>query len=298
MPAMPSARTVRSLTLLNSVLLMAAFTVPAFAQIETVIVTAERRVQNIQTVPVAITAFTSKQRDRIGITSIQDMANFTPGMTYSTSTDRVTLRGISRQTNVLSADSGVANYSDGIYQSFAVEAGRSSLGVDRVEVLRGPQGTLYGRNSIGGAINIISKRPTDEFYAEVRASYENYDHSNMEGTVSGPINDDWQYRVYADWERQGLGYTKNIVPGMPEEGNVINTWYVEGQLQGKVGNNLDIWSRVYSTAWANGAGGPGSAAESSGSGMPVTGAIPMVMPTLMKTDESNQPNTPAQIRRA
>jgi len=257
MPAMRSARTVRSLTLINSVLLMSAFTVPAFAQIETVIVTAERRAVDLQKIPVAVTAFTAKDRDKIGINSIQDMASFTPGMTYSTSTDRVTLRGISRQTNVLSADSGVANYSDGIYQSFAVEAGRSTLDLDRVEIVRGPQSTLYGRNSVGGAINQITPRPTDEFYAEFRSSYENYDHSVIEGAVSGPIDDNWKFRLYGDWERQGLGWVKSTI-GEGEQGGRINTWYIEGQLQGNLAPNLETWTRVYATHWDNPAGGPGS----------------------------------------
>ncbi len=247
----------RALMSVSSLALLGAFTAPAFAQIETVIVTAERRVQNLQTVPVAVTAFTAETRDKIGIQTIQDMANFTPGMSYSTSTDRVTMRGVSRQTNVLSADSGVANYSDGIYQSFAVEAGRSTLDLDRVEILRGPQGTLYGRNSIGGAINQITPRPTDTFEAQFRADYGSYDHSVIEGSISGPITDDWQFRLYGDWERQGKGWVKNSLG--PDEGNVIDTWYVEGQLQAKFGQDLDMWSRVYSTAWNNGAGGAGAA---------------------------------------
>src|SRR5262249_9150311 len=154
--------------------------------------------------------------------------------------------------------SGVANYSDGIYQSFAVEAGRSTLDLDRVEIVRGPQSTLYGRNSIGGAINQITPRPTDEFYAEMRGSYENYDHSVLEGAVSGPIDDNWKYRVYADWEYQGLGWAKNTL-GNPEEGGVINTWYIEGQLQGNIAPNVETWTRVYSTHWDNKAGGPGAA---------------------------------------
>jgi iron complex outermembrane receptor protein len=256
MPAMRSARTVRSLTLFNTPLMLSAFTVPAFADIETVVVTAEKRVENLQTVPVAVTAFTAATRDKIGIQTIQDMANFTPGMTYSTSTDRVTIRGISRQTNVLSADSGVANYTDGIYQSFAVEAGRSPLDLERVEILRGPQGTLYGRNSIGGAINQITVRPSDELKGEIRADYGAYDHSLIDGSITGPINDDWQWRVYADWEHQGIGYTKNAIG--PDEGQVLNKWYVEGQLQGKI-NNIDIWDRGYWTVWNNGAGDAGSA---------------------------------------
>ncbi|HEX2590860.1 MAG TPA: Plug domain-containing protein, partial [Rhizomicrobium sp.] len=95
----------------------------------------------MQTVPIAISVFNSEKRDAIGINSIQDMTNFTPGLQYNTSTDRISLRGVGRMTNVLSADASVANYDDGQYETFAVAAGRSSLDLERVEVLRGPQGT-------------------------------------------------------------------------------------------------------------------------------------------------------------
>src|SRR5947209_19891930 len=163
--------------------------------IEELVVTAEKREQNLQDVPIAISAFTDKQRDIVGIQSIQDMTNFTPGLQYSTSTDRVSLRGLGRLTNVLSADASVANYADGVYETFAVRAGASTLFTDRVEVLRGPQGTLYGRNSIAGALNIISKRPTDDWYAEARVGYANYEHSGLELAGSGPtLNPGWQNR--------------------------------------------------------------------------------------------------------
>jgi len=79
------------------------------ASVTEVVVTAEKREQNLQNVPVAISAFTSTKRDIVGIQSIQDMTNFTPGLGYSTSTDRITLRGVGRTTNVLSADAPVAN---------------------------------------------------------------------------------------------------------------------------------------------------------------------------------------------
>src|ERR1700748_2369287 len=127
MSAKRTAGTVRSLTFLNTVLLATAFSVPAFAQIETVVVTAEKRAEDVQTVPVAISVFNSEKRDAIGINSIQDMTNFTPGLQYSTSTDRISLRGVGRTTNVLSADAPVANYDDDLYETFAVAAGRSSL---------------------------------------------------------------------------------------------------------------------------------------------------------------------------
>ena len=75
-----------------------------------------------------------------------------------------------RLTNAHPIDTAVATYSDGIYTTSTVEAGKTPIFVDRVEILRGPQGTLYGRNSIGGAINVISKRPTEDFYGEVRGT--------------------------------------------------------------------------------------------------------------------------------
>ncbi|HEY2753301.1 TonB-dependent receptor [Phenylobacterium sp.] len=228
--------------------------------IEELVITAEKREQSLQDVPVAVSAFTDAKRELVGINSIQDMTNFTPGLQYNSSTDRISLRGVGRQTNVLSADASVANYNDGIYETFAVQAGRSTLFLDRVEILRGPQGTLYGRNAIGGAINEISKRPTEEPYGEVRVSYANYDHSTIEGAYSGPISDKVQFRIAGDWERQGEGWAKNIVPGMPQEGNVIDEWFLEGQLQMKLfDDKMDVWLKLAGGLWRNGAGGPGAA---------------------------------------
>src|SRR5687768_7174972 len=225
--------------LASSALLAAVIGSSAAAQtantntIAELVVTAEKREQSLQDIPVAISAFTSEQRDIVGIQSIQDMTNFTPGLQYSTSTDRVSLRGLGRLTNVLSADASVANYADGVYETFAVRAGSSTLFLDRVEILRGPQGTLYGRNAIAGAINILSRRPTTEPYAEVRATYGNYNRSIVEGAISGPapgyLGEKVQLRLAANWENQTKGWIKNTIPGAPSEGNVLNSFYVEGQ---------------------------------------------------------------------
>ena len=241
----------------------AAASTPAYAQssntIEELVVTAEKREQSLQDIPVAITAFTAQQRDVVGIQSIQDMTNFTPGLQYSTATDRITLRGLGRLTNVLSADASVANYADGVYETFAVRAGSSTLFLDRVEILRGPQGTLYGRNSIAGAINILSRRPTETPYAEVRATYGNYNRSILEAAASGPLGDKVKFRVAANWERQSQGYAKNTVPGMPSEGNVIDTFYGEVQFDVQFSERVEMWTKLGYTNWRNGAGGPGAA---------------------------------------
>ena len=228
--------------------------------IEELVVTAEKRSQSLQDVPIAISAYTSEKRDLLGINSVQDMTNFTPGLAYSSQLDRISLRGVGRLTNVQSADPGVATYSDGVYTSSTVEAGKTPIFTDRVEVLRGPQGTLYGRNSIGGAINVISKHPTEEFSAEVRATVANYGRTLLEASVSGPLAPDLQFRLVGNWEKQRDGYFKNIVPGMPSEGNVIDTYYIEGQLQAKFGDHLEGWVKASIAGWNNGGGGPGARA--------------------------------------
>jgi iron complex outermembrane recepter protein len=237
----------------------AAATTSSGTTIGELVVTAEKREQNLQTVPIAISAYTAAKRQLMGIDSIQDMTNFTPGLEYNSSTDRISLRGVGRQTNVLSADASVANYSDGVYETFAVGAGASTLFLDRVEVLRGPQGTLYGRNSIGGAINEISRHPTRHPYAEIRGTYANYDHFNIEGAISGPITDRIQGRLAGNFEKQSQGWVHNIVPGVADEGNVIKQFYIEGQLQWQITDKLDFWAKVGFNQWANGSGGPGAA---------------------------------------
>ena len=118
-------------SLLATSALLAAFATgsSAFAQqasntIEELVVTAEKREQSLQDVPVAISAFTDEKRDLIGISSVFDLTNFTPGLQYSSQTDRVSLRGVGRTSNVHAADASVSVYSDGIYTTSTVEAPR------------------------------------------------------------------------------------------------------------------------------------------------------------------------------
>ncbi|MCR5878776.1 TonB-dependent receptor plug domain-containing protein [Phenylobacterium sp. J367] len=173
-----------------SAVALASFAQPVLAQeaggaieLEELVITAEKREQSLQDVPVAVSAFTSERRDIAGITGIQDFVNFTPGMNYS-GTDRVSLRGAGRNTFYIGNDPGVASYSDGFYSASSSELFKSPLFIERTEILRGPQGTLYGRNAIGGAINQISKRPSQDFGGEIRAGYGNYNRTKLEGVVS------------------------------------------------------------------------------------------------------------------
>ncbi|MAK62755.1 MAG: hypothetical protein CMK09_17435 [Ponticaulis sp.] len=128
-------------------------------------VTAQRREEDLNDIAVAVTVLDDEKRDRMGIRTIEDFANFTPGMNFSTSLDRISIRGVGRLTNIIGSDPGVATYNDGFYTASSAEASKTPMFVERVEILRGPQGTLYGRNSVGGAMDVVSKRPTQEFNA-------------------------------------------------------------------------------------------------------------------------------------
>jgi iron complex outermembrane receptor protein len=135
---------------------------------EEITVTATKRAQNIFDVPMAISAFSEETIMKQGIADLTDIGKFVPNMTVTgfsaghTSSINVFLRGIGLQDHLITTDPGVGVYVDGIYLGRQVGQNWSLANIERVEVLRGPQGTLYGRNSIGGAINIITQKPGDE----------------------------------------------------------------------------------------------------------------------------------------
>ena len=135
---------------------------------ETVIVTAQKREQSIYDVPVAMSAFTPETIAKQGITDLVDIGKFVPNLNVTgfsaghTSSANPFIRGIGLQDHLITTDPGVGVYVDGIYLGRQVGQNWNLTNIERVEVLRGPQGTLYGRNSIGGAINIITRKPGGE----------------------------------------------------------------------------------------------------------------------------------------
>jgi iron complex outermembrane receptor protein len=225
-----------------------------------VIVTAEKRSVSVQKVPVAVSAFTAKQRNLEGINTIQDITNFTPGLTYSSSLDRAAMRGLARLSNTLSADSSVAVYNDDLYSTSTYLVGLDDLFISQIDVERGPQGTLYGRNAIGGLINTTSKRPTDDFSGEFRAEYGNFDHSNFEGTVSGPTGiNGLDFRISGYDTNQNDGYFTNVAPGnKPQEGGIVHDWYGNAMLEYKPDDKNDLWLDYYDYGFEGDRGGPGS----------------------------------------
>ncbi|CAN5194705.1 hypothetical protein BH09PSE2_BH09PSE2_22240 [soil metagenome] len=227
-----------------------------------VIVTAEKREQNLQQVPVAISAFTAEKRDLIGITSVVDQTNYTPGLTYTATNDRLSLRGVGRLTNIRSADSGTAIYIDNVFITSATQAGRSPLFIERTEILRGPQGTLYGRNAIGGAYNLISKHPSRDCSGEARLGFGNYERYQFDGTLSIPLTENLRTRFNFTHVYQGEGYQNNLNNAAfdTEAGNRDEIYY-EGQIEGEVGK-FDFWLQYFKNIWHNSAP-PGAVAGGS-----------------------------------
>lgn len=209
-----------------------------------IIVTAEKRSVDLQSLSQAVSAYTSETRQLIGLNDLQDFAAFTPGLSYSSGTDRVYIRGIGRQTNTNGSDPGVSTYTDGIYDSSTNSISASDFFIERIEVLRGPQGTLYGRNSIGGAINAISKRPTEEFTADIRTTVANYDVFNLEAAVSGSIIPGLRARLAGGHYEQDKGYFKSNA-GNPSEGGRGQRRYVELQVEADLGENVTAWVKAF-----------------------------------------------------
>ncbi len=222
---------------------------------DVVVVTANKREESVQDIAVAVTAVTAEMREQLGVNSVTDLTNLTPGLSYTAANERITLRGIGRNTNNFGAEPGVANYTDGIYQSFAQIAGRDNIFIDRVEVLRGPQGTLYGRNSVGGALNIISKRPTDDFSGEFNLGFGSFDYSKVGLALSGPLTDNIRGRIvgYQEVRDEGVYFNHGI---NEDEGYNINNWNTEFQLEGDLGERLSWWLKYTTGRYAN-AGPPG-----------------------------------------
>src|SRR5579872_5808000 len=226
-----------------------------------VMVVAQKRTESIEKVPVAVTAFTSQQRQLLGIKTIDDMANFTPGLSYFNGDDRAFIRGIGRQTDLLSVNPGVAVYKDGVYAggNGSIALQQDTLFIDRIEVDRGPQSTLYGRNSDGGAINYIFRRPTNTWQEEVRGGIGTYDKYYGEGLVSGPLNDNIRILVGGNYFQENGGYWKNL-DGHREGGDISQggngtSHYLEAQFDANW-DKFEWWAKAstggYLTSWHQG----------------------------------------------
>ena len=173
---------------------IALFSTTAFAQIEIVTVTAEKRAENVQTVPIAITALSSNQLKNAEVHDFNDLQQLAPSLLVSTGSGDTTgglvrIRGVGTTGNNAGLEASVGVFVDGVYRSRSAAVLEDLLAVDRVEVLRGPQGTLFGKNTTAGAISIISTKPSQEFYANLSASVGTLGLARVTGEINGGVTD-------------------------------------------------------------------------------------------------------------
>lgn len=208
-------------------------------ELTTVMVSARKRDEALVEVPDAITVFSAQDVERRGIDSVRDFSNLTPNFQFSQTSgqDRPTInvRGISQAQG---AEMPVAFVVDGVQLAHPAFISQDLLEVERIEVLRGPQGSLYGRNAIGGAVNIVTKQPTNEFSGSARASYATANEVRVSGSIAGPIVEDKLLFRLTGAYNESDGQIRNVFLGTRADG--YDEHYVRGLLVYKPTDALSI----------------------------------------------------------
>lgn len=187
-----------------------------------IIVTAQRRQERMQEIPVAISAFGAAQLEQLGVASIENIAPRIPSVyfgSFGALRPQLYIRGIGTRSFDPGSESSVGVFADEVYLGRSSGSFGAMKDVERAEVLRGPQGTLYGRNTIGGAINVITKAPTPEFTGDAEIGVSNFNGYELFGAVGGPVTEDGKlmFRV-AGWHTERDGYVTNLATGNKFQG--------------------------------------------------------------------------------
>ena len=260
----------------------AVMTAPAFAaekappsatnasQLQEVIVTATRREETLQSVPIAVTAVTAADLKRSDVHDIKGLQFMAPSLNFGGSTGDpsallASMRGMYITDSLSTLDPAVGVYLNGVYVARTTGLNVSLVDVQRVEVLRGPQGTLFGRNTMGGAINIVPGEPTHDLSASLGAAVGNYDARRVTGVVNVPLGDHFAARVAAE-HSENSGWGRNTLLNKPLNNANIN--FLRVSLKGDVGpitgllvydyNKYTSGGQLSKVIFGNPCGGPNS----------------------------------------
>lgn len=207
--------------------------------LERVEVTAQRRLEPLQAVPAAVNSLSAKQIEARGITSTSDFVSAIPNMSFDQSYTHlnsfVVLRGVTQLNN---ADSPVAIVVDGVPQNNQKQFRMNLVDIERIEVLKGPQGALYGRNALGGAVNIVTKAPTDQFQGFAGTTLANGKDVTVNGGISGPLGGGATFRLTAQNRHSG-GLIENDYLGKKIDG-IDHDSLVRGRLSFNLTPDLNV----------------------------------------------------------
>lgn len=215
--------------------------------LQEVVVTAQKRAENIQDVSIAISAFSAEALAALGWTDITQVASQTPNLdikyVWGNSMPVATIRGIGMNDFQANSKPGVGFYVDEVYLPSIALMGLQLFDMERLEVLKGPQGTLYGRNTNGGAINYITRKPTQESTAYIKGSLGRFDRFEYEAAVGGALSETISGRLSLFGIQQGKGHVLNRVSGKKHGEVDINAW--RAQLRFQPSDSLDINVNVH-----------------------------------------------------
>jgi len=187
-------------------------------EIPEILVTADRRSASIQDVPISITALSGDTLRAAGIQTTEQLSTLTPGLLVQRSVvGKISIRGVGNENYTIAGDPGVAVHTDGVYVARAAAGLFDLFDVSRIEVLRGPQGTLYGRNATGGVINVLPNAPSDKLEARLAGEYGNFNAFRVEGMINAPLGSGFSLRLagMGSWRD---GFTVNTFPGAEARG--------------------------------------------------------------------------------
>ena len=218
-----------------------------------IIVTAQRRAERVQDVPIAISAFSSEQMEAQGITNTLNLGQYIPNMVAQNNTglgsaNAYYLRGLGNTETIATFDPPVGTYVDDIYISRQNANNLSLFDVERVEVLRGPQGTLFGRNTTGGAINVIMRRPGTDFGGYAEVGYGSYNKKMVRASVDVPLAPTFGIKVSGYWQDDD-GYVRNVTTG--QRMNDDDGWGVRLGIRGDLSPTVR-WNASFAHIEANG----------------------------------------------
>jgi iron complex outermembrane receptor protein len=197
-------------------------------QLEELVVTARKRSESLQDVPASIVAVGARQIEALNAKDLRDLDRVTPNA-HIAENGEITIRGIRSNTRNIGFEAGAAVYIDGVYQGRPAGNNQDLVDVERVEVLRGPQGTLYGKNTTAGAISLVTARPGGSITGKVEAQYGERDDRRLSGYVSGPLVDGLIGAKISAFRRKADGYETNLFNG--EHYGAVDSWGARAELR-------------------------------------------------------------------
>lgn len=211
---------------------------------EEVVVTAQKRSERLIEVPISISTVSKEAIEQTGVKELKELGSLTPNLQISQNSDfgtQITIRGVGANSRNIGFDSRVGVYLDGVYIGQSPAANQGLVDLEHVEVLRGPQGTLFGKNTVAGAISLISRKPGKELEGSVGLNLGNFNNRELQASVNLPLNDNNSLKVYANSTKRD-GYIRNLAinKDIQERDAVSGRLHLRSELSPALEMNLSV----------------------------------------------------------